>query len=298
MTQHRRESSSDSVGGCRSSTAWEDPVLRVGNHRGRSHRPRDHGLEIGSEPMLSKKNTLDIPHDRHRAFVRRRSRSLSLSSERRYGAWAQSSIQHLLKQDVELASDNPPVASVGSKTTAGSERGSPALTGATRAAEERLVQVVSPRSGHHSSDPRHRAEVIQHTTTPHATASQAPPQQSVDRDKRAQLTRASPYLSQLEPQVDKPDRQGRGLHAIYQGKSSSPALHTIGGYTHFEADDVPRAQMLRPASASYTRNELLPFKHRYHKANYKRRDHDTGDEHLLKFHSKQAHFQERELPAG
>ncbi|CAM9457097.1 unnamed protein product [Ectocarpus sp. 12 AP-2014] len=123
------------------------PVLTGGrgNRRGRSHTPRDSDLGFGSERMRSTSRCDDDEDCRGASGRRerrngsvgwrrigtngdigsglRRVRSLSLGAERRYGDWARSSVQHLLRQDgwlgVRSLRPDPPPTVTGSPNTAG-----------------------------------------------------------------------------------------------------------------------------------------------------------------------------------
>lgn len=102
-------------------------VTSSGNCRRLDHTPRDNDLGLGSERMRS---TLSCTERLEKSAARgqpvsggvssrglRRSRSLSLGAERRYGEWARSSVQKLLRQDNWLGARSDPV--VGISGTAG-----------------------------------------------------------------------------------------------------------------------------------------------------------------------------------
>ncbi|CAB1109743.1 unnamed protein product [Ectocarpus sp. CCAP 1310/34] len=127
--------------------AWSDDnnTGGRGHRRGRSHTPRDSDLGFGSERMRSTSRCDDDEDCRGGGGRRerrsgsvgwrrtgtngdvgpglRRVRSLSLGAERRYGDWARSSVQHLLRQDGWLGARSfrldPPSPVTGSRNTAG-----------------------------------------------------------------------------------------------------------------------------------------------------------------------------------
>lgn len=79
-----------------------------GNRRGRCYTPANSDLGFGSERMRSQSRGDEDQEHCHRGRKSnsgvagaslRRARSLSLGAERRYGDWARSSVQHLLRQD-------------------------------------------------------------------------------------------------------------------------------------------------------------------------------------------------------
>eukprot|EP00752_Nemacystus_decipiens_P001380 g1367.t1 len=105
--------------------SWTDNNVVVlnggsGNRRGRCYTPRNSDLGFGSERMRSQSRDYDDQGDHCRRRGRRisngsgvadadsrRARSLSLGVERRYGDWARSSVQHLLRQDGWLGVRSP-----------------------------------------------------------------------------------------------------------------------------------------------------------------------------------------------
>lgn len=178
-----------------------------GNRRGRGHAPRNNDLGFGSERMRSESRDYDSDHRSRRggsgvgsggrrsshrdiASASRvdssRARSLSLGAERRYGDWARSSVQHLLRHDGWLGVRSSPTAA--RPASAGGYPSDRAVRPSS--ADHRMAELVSGTNepaGHHQdsllasaslggrcnhslrSYSRHPAQVTQRRATPYAT---------------------------------------------------------------------------------------------------------------------------------
>ncbi|CAM9862800.1 unnamed protein product [Ectocarpus fasciculatus] len=190
------------------------PVLTGGrgNRRGRSHTPRDSDLGFGSERMRSTSRCDDDEDSPGGGRSERRSgsvgwrrtgtngdigpglrrvRSLSLGAERRYGDWARSSVQHLLRQDGWLGArsfrPDPPSSVTGSPIAAGGGHSSEQRGGGGKSrrwpraetALEMRRSRSSPRDLHHrkncsdgpamKNNRRYPAQTRERRPTPYAT---------------------------------------------------------------------------------------------------------------------------------
>lgn len=144
---------------------WADTNASIitdgsGNRRGRCHIPRNSDLGFGSERMRSQLSGDGDQDHRRRGGRRsssggvadagsRRTRSLSLGAERRYGNWARSSVQHLLRQDGWLGVRSPRPTGPSSTTGEPSSGYSSEGKGQHRrraAAETAVQQTARPRS--------------------------------------------------------------------------------------------------------------------------------------------------------
>lgn len=193
---------------------WTDGLVTATHHRnrgGRCNTPRDSDLGFGSDRMRSDARDSDLASDRARdgritgRKTGNRPRSFSLGAERRYGDWARSSVQHLLRHHSWLGMRTNPDGArsphantngdgASTNNSAGNSRESNRNTdqvgvgggGSTKATTEeptestRREERVASRSCGPLSDPRnnysrHPPQVTQRHATPYATDLDSPP---------------------------------------------------------------------------------------------------------------------------
>lgn len=179
MAPSPRTLSPSTYGGDNPWTGWGDIVTGARNRRGRGQAPRDSDLGFGPERMHSEERGNLAPN------AARRPRSLSVGAEKRYGDWARSSVQKLLRQDdwLDGRTRPPRPGSGGYLDRVNGEEGEATAAGAItpRALKEGENRASSPSGLYRMSNSRHPAQVTQRRATPYATDLDVPLRQRVRR---------------------------------------------------------------------------------------------------------------------